>query len=371
MKIALLCSNSGSGGLIKYIEGFLKTETSHNVRLFCGPTLPIPETEIVQIIRTPYAAESGLDLLLNRPLLPQLIQMVDDFAPDAVIFMNGFMRRGLEKYPCLSILHNQLAINQKLLFQQRPLRLVASLLAVRKAVLFSLRAADGMIFLSNASKTETDQYRHLYKDGRVILFGQERADQLNGNRKQNNELIYVSTQFPYKNHKRLLEALGKIKNMGKKFHISFIGCKETAALKEMVKTLRLEDHVTFYGWLSHDKTMEMIKQADVYIHPSLIESTSNGVLEGIGENATIVCSRLDVFTEALGEHAYYFDPLNVDDMANAIAKAMENPKLLSLDMCRNILAPYDYRKGVNDVYEYAAELAHWKSNRPSKKETAQ
>lgn len=361
MKIALLCSDSGSGGLIKYIEGFLKTETSHNVLLFCGPTLPILESEAVQIVRTPYAAESGLDLLLNRPLLPQLIQMVDDFAPDAVIFMNGFMRRGLEKYPCISILHNQLAINPKLLFQQRPLRLVASLLAVRKAVLFSLRTADGMIFLSNASKTETDQCGHHYKDGRVILFGQERADQLNANRKQNNELIYVSTQFPYKNHKRLLEALEKIKNMGKEFHISLIGCKETDTLKEMVQTLRLKDRVTFYGWLSHDKTMEKIQQADVYLHPSLIESTSNGVLEGIGENATIVCSKLDVFTEALGGYAYYFDPLNVDDMAKTIVEAMDNPKLLSLDMCRKILEPYDYRKGVHAVYEYAAELVR-KSN---------
>ena len=66
MKIALLCSDSGSGGLIKYVNSFLETPTSHEVNLYCGLNLGIKDSQYVNIIRTPFANESGMDLILNR-----------------------------------------------------------------------------------------------------------------------------------------------------------------------------------------------------------------------------------------------------------------------------------------------------------------
>jgi glycosyltransferase involved in cell wall biosynthesis len=370
MKIALICSNSGSGGLIKYIQGFLQTQTEHTLRLFCGTTLPIGESDFVEVVRTEHANESGLDLLLGRPLSQGLIELVDDFAPDAVIFMNGFMRKGLEKYPCLSVLHNQLAVDLGLLLKQRPYRLVASLLAVRKAVLYSFGAADGMIFLSEASKKQADQKGYHYRDGRTILFGQEvekaageathaAADDQAASQAPHacRELVYASTYFPYKNHKRLLQAMHKVKERGGTFHLSFIGCKESGALTKQIEKLGLREDVTFCGWMSHEETLRKIREADCYVHASLIESTSNGVLEGVYENSTIVCSGLDVFREALGENAYYFNPKDESDMAEAILRAIEAPIRLTAQQCEEILAPYDYQAGVRGVCAYAEYVA--------------
>lgn len=353
MKIALLCSNSGSGGLIKYIKGFLNTPTSHEIRLYCGKSIPIPESKYVEIIKTEYSEEDGLDLLFTRPLNPKLIELVSEFNPDVVIFLNGYMRKGLEKYPSISILHNELLIRPDLILRQRPLRLVVSLLAARRAVLYTFKNVTGMIFLSQSSQIEADKLGYKYKDGRTILFGQDKRIFIKVDDSNKNEMIYVSTQFPYKNHKKLIKALGLVKKSGADFHVNFVGCKETPYLKKLVKSKKLEENVKFCGWLSYEETTSLITRAKYYLHASVIESTSNGVLEGVNENCTIVCSNIGVFSEALKDKAYYFNPNNVKDMANKIIQAINKPINLSLSDCNEIFKPYDYEDGVKKVYEYA------------------
>ena len=355
MKIALICSDSGSGGLIKYINSFLDTPTENLINLYCGENLGVKNSRYVNIIRTPFANESGKELLLNRPLSQGLIKLVEEFDPEVVVFMNGYMRKGLEKYKCITILHNQLTIDRKLLLKQRPLRLVASMLAVRKAVLYGFKNADGQIFLSHASKIQTDKLGYKYKNGKVILFGHY-AKILREAIPSKKEMVYVSTQFPYKNHKRLLKALSIVKKSHADFHVSFVGCKTPDKLIKLTKKLGLEKNVTFCGWMNHEEVIKTIHGAEIYLHASFIESTSNGVLEGVVEGNTIVCSNLPVFTEAVGDTAYYFNPKKVNEIANAIKKAYENPKPLTIADCEKILKPYDFVNGVRKVYEYAEEI---------------
>ncbi len=355
MKFALICSDAGSGGLLKYIRGFLDTPTEHEVTLYCGKNLAIGESEHVRVVRTELVNESGMDLLLNRPLRPAFVAMVDALRPDAVLFMNGFMRRGLEHYPCLSILHNQLLVDWRLLLCQRPLRLVASLLAVRKALLYTFKHANGNIFLSEASKAGTDAAGYRYQNGRVILFGHDPAGERVGT-PEPREMIYVSTAFPYKNHARLLRALARVKQEEPAFHVSLVGCPATPKLEALAKKLGVADRVTFCGWMSHEEALAAIGRASFYLHPSQIESTSNGVLEGLIPGNTVVCSNIGVFSEALGERAYYFSPNSEEEMASAILAALRTPRPLTAEDCRAICEKYDYRQGVEAVYRYAAEL---------------
>ncbi len=355
MKIALICSDSGSGGLLKYIKGFLETPTDHTVNLYCGKNMLISDSKYINVIRTELANESGMDLLCSRPLRSEFVEMIDFFSPDVVVFMNGWMRKGLEQYKCISILHNQLAVNLKLLLKQKPLKLVGSLLAVRKAVLYSMRSADGMIFLSESSKKDTDRLGYRYKNGKVILFGHE-ARSCQSDSFQPHEMIYVSTQFPYKNHVKLIKALGKVKKVIPEFHVSFVGCRFTAKLEKLVKANGLTKNITFCGWMSHEETLDAIGKAGIYLHASMIESTSNGVLEGLVPGNTIVCSNIGVFMEALGDHAYYFSPYSVEEMASAILKAMQQPKPVSSETCQNICKKYDHMQGVMKVYAYASEI---------------
>ncbi len=357
MRIALICSNSGSGGLLKYIKGFLKTPTIHSVNLYCGNSISIEESRYIHVIRTDFVDETGIDLLLNRPLRSDLVSLIDEFSPDIVIFMNGWMRKGLEHYKCISILHNQLAINWRLLIQQRPMRLVGSMLAVRNAVMYSLKHADGMIFLSEASKKETDDAGHQYKSGKVILFGHE-AQNCRDKEPLPCEMIYVSTQFPYKNHVRLLQALARVKGKHPDFHVSFVGCSKTAKLDKLVKEYNLSSNVSFCGWMSHEETLAVINKASIYLHPSMIESTSNGVLEGVIPGNTIVCSKLDVFYEAIEDRAYYFSSTSIEEMARAIDQAIKHPKPLSVSDCQKICQKYDRQESIDMVYAYAEELVN-------------
>lgn len=352
-KIVLLASNSGSGGLIKYINGFLKyTPEGYDVTLFCGEDLKIQSSEKVNIVRTKYVNESGIDLLLNKRVSSELIEMINEICPDIIVFLNGYMRKGLGKYKSISILHNQLLVDKELLIAQKPIRLVFSLLAARKALLYSFQKATGIIFLSEESKKDTDKRKYKYNNGKIILFGQNTEIQKVHPSRKNN-LIYVSTGFPYKNHVRLLEALALLNKDGVDFFCTIAGCQANEQMKEIITKNDLDSKVSVIGWVDHSKVKEMILDNDFYVHASLIESTSNGVLEGVQEGMTIVCSNIGVFKEALQDKAYYFNPMDRYDIASAIKKALENPRALSMSECDEIMMPYNYENAIKEVFEYA------------------
>ena len=124
-------------------------------------------------------------------------------------------------------------------------------------------------------------------------------------------------------------------------------------MKEIINKNNLDSKVNIVGWVDHSKINEMILDNDFYVHASLIESTSNGVLEGVQEGMTIVCSNIGVFTEALQDKAYYFNPMDRYDIASAIKKAFKNPRALSVSECDEIMIPYNYEHAIKEVFEYA------------------
>lgn len=357
MKIALICSDTASGGLIKYIDQFVKVKTQHEVVLFCGKNLNIKNSDYITIKKNNFSLERGRDLFFNKKLNKNLIVMIDRFNPDIVIFMNGYIRRGLEKYKTISILHNQLTINKNLLFKQRPFKLIISLLIARKAVIYSLKKANGIIFLSKASKQETDKYGYKYNDGIVIKFGHDMALLHNNYNDEKSQMIYVSTFYPYKNHNKLVESLVELKKYTNNFHLNLIGFVPSDSFRRKIKKLGLSKYITFYGWLTHDQTIELILQSNIYIHSSLIESTGNGVLEGVVVGNTIVCSNINVFKETLGDNAIYFDPHDVNSITNALIRAIKEPKILNKEYCEKIIKNHNYIDSVSDVYKYAEKIA--------------
>ena len=165
MKIVMIAGDGGSGGLIGYIKGLISTDSmpaNFEIILFCGPNLFKKFKDLktkIKLISTEFAQEKGIDVVVNRYLPKELIKKIDAEKPDVIFFMNGYVRKGLEKYPNVMVLHNQLYIDNYEFLRMGKTIKTLKLFAFRFAVRRSMKKADGVIFLSEFSKKQTDEKR--------------------------------------------------------------------------------------------------------------------------------------------------------------------------------------------------------------------
>lgn len=374
MKIVMISGNGGSGGLIGYIKGLLSFHYNPEeveVVLFCGRNLAKKLETVktpVRIIGTKHAAEKGIDIVLNRPLHPKLIEKIKYEEPDVVFFLNGYIRKGLEMYPNLMTLHNQLYIDFFQLARHGFSKIALSLIAFRFAVTRSMRKADGVIFLSEFSKNQTDQKRIHYNNGIVIPFGFEKENRttdirvLSSNKKI--KLIYISAIFPYKNHLNLLKAISELKSEGYNIELYLVGQKVKPYYKKIEKaiaTLDLKKEVILHDWVDHERIKHLIDISDIFIYASSTETTGYGLLEGMARGALIASSNQAGFPSMLKDGGVYFEPKNIESIKKAIEYLIGLSSEERIKLRENALeysSEYSWEKAAQQHYEYFSSIKY-------------
>jgi glycosyltransferase involved in cell wall biosynthesis len=342
MKIAMIAGNGGSGGLIAYIKGLITANVvpeNAEIKLFCGTSLAENLDEVADRIKihpTNLANESGKDIVLNRPLNKKFIEIIDIYNPEIVVFLNGYIRKGLEHYPNVMILHNQLYVDNKQLWRQGVSKLTLILLAFRHHVRKSMRNSSGVIFLSNASRMQAKDKRLKYKKSKVTYFGLEQE-----NRKGFFEekplntpinMIYISAIYPYKNQIELVKGLSLLKKDKVDFRLHLVGIADPKTKKKLISVIKqnhLQDNVVFYDWVRHDDIKKMIDSSDIFLYPSSIETTGYGLMEGMGRGIPIASSDTECFREILGDGGIYFNPNDSMSIYSAVKTLINDKQLRS------------------------------------------
>lgn len=106
--------------------------------------------------------------------------------------------------------------------------------------------------------------------------------------------------------------------------------------EEYVRSLRplLGDDVDLLGRCDRARLDELYRDCAVFINGSVHEGASNAVLEAIGRDCPVILSGIAENRDfALAEHAY-FDPLDPDAIARAIAAAVARPGDFRVDRSR-------------------------------------
>ncbi|MEO8885786.1 MAG: glycosyltransferase family 1 protein [Mucilaginibacter sp.] len=85
--------------------------------------------------------------------------------------------------------------------------------------------------------------------------------------------------------------------------------------------------VIFTGYLSDTELRDYYKNAIALIYPSLAEGFGLPVLEAFYNNCPLLCSNTSSLPEIAGDAALYFEPLDQQDMASAMVKFYDSPKL--------------------------------------------
>lgn len=91
-------------------------------------------------------------------------------------------------------------------------------------------------------------------------------------------------------------------------------------LNELEKLFK-KDHVKRLGFVSDEDLVAIYNLASVYCQPSFAEGFGLPVLEALACGTAVACSRTHSLPEIAGKAAVYFDPYNIEDMAEAIKSA--------------------------------------------------
>jgi glycosyltransferase involved in cell wall biosynthesis len=148
-------------------------------------------------------------------------------------------------------------------------------------------------------------------------------------------LLYVGAINPHKNLESLLRALAELRKTGVLgWHLALVGeyardstlgChREIVALR---RELGLEENVSLTGFVSDEDLALLYNAASIFVLPSLDEGFGLPVVEAMACGLPVATSARGSLPELIGDAGLNFDPLDVSDIARAIARLLGDSDL--------------------------------------------
>ncbi|WP_224485305.1 glycosyltransferase family 4 protein [Robertkochia aurantiaca] len=148
----------------------------------------------------------------------------------------------------------------------------------------------------------------------------EDKDKSHGNNK--NYILTVSSHHPRKNFKNLISAFNLMSQ--EDLFLYIIGNNNNNFNSNIdYKTV---DNVRFLENISDNELVDYYKGAKLFVFASFYEGFGIPIIEAMSMGVPVCVSDIPVFHEVCGSSAYYFDPHDVEDMANKIHKSLVSPK---------------------------------------------
>ncbi|MBI4135638.1 glycosyltransferase family 4 protein [Candidatus Uhrbacteria bacterium] len=98
-------------------------------------------------------------------------------------------------------------------------------------------------------------------------------------------------------------------------------------VKAYVEKNGLTGRVGFLGLVSHDRLIELMKEAQLFVFSSMLESCPHTLIEAMACGAPIVSSNSPPMPEICADAALYFDPNTPDDIAHKIEQGLTDEAL--------------------------------------------
>ncbi len=176
-------------------------------------------------------------------------------------------------------------------------------------------------------------------------------------------ILAVGTIEPRKNLSRLLDALQLLRQRGDDVRLVVVGGKGWlyGGFFRHLEELQLGDAVLLPGYVPDADLPAVYSAAKVFVLPSLYEGFGLSVLEAMACGTAAVCSRASSLPEMGGDAAQYFDPTDVEEMAEAI-EAVWHDEALRTEMGRRGLAQaarFSWARAAEEtmaVYQHAMSL---------------
>ncbi|MDR1279018.1 MAG: glycosyltransferase family 4 protein [Treponema sp.] len=144
-------------------------------------------------------------------------------------------------------------------------------------------------------------------------------------------ILYVSRiDFPVKNHIRLIAAFGIFKERTKHPHrlvLAGVDSQGAEKIKAAAAASPWRNDIFFTGHFPLKNLPELYSGADFAVFPSMYEGFGMGVLEAMASGVPVACARAASLPETADNAALYFDPVDVEDMADRMVTLTSNREL--------------------------------------------
>lgn len=234
--------------------------------------------------------------------------------------------------------------------------------------------ADAIITISQHSKHEISQRFHVPAEHITVTY--EAADALPepvttgilaAKGVQSPYLLYVGNAYPHKNLERLLQAWAIAHKTSPDAWLVMVGKQDffSNRLRQWAEAEKIP-HIVWFGFASEAELSALYRQAQAYFFPSLSEGFGLPGLEAMTAGTPVFAAKASCLPEVYGDAAHYFDPLNVQSIADSMRTAMydtlERQRLIAAG--RQRLTTFSWERMARQTLE-VYQRAHAREPRPT------
>jgi len=231
-----------------------------------------------------------------------------------------------------------------------------------------------MVFAeSEAGKTELLKYTNIdEKKIKVVpLFAgdcvnvkseaQKEAQFLSKNHLEKQKFFFYPAQFwAHKNHVGLLQAFATFVEQYPNYKLVFTGSDKgnLKYIQSLVSELKLEKKVLFLGFLSIEQISILYNNATSLIMATYLGPSNMPPIEAMELGCPVICSDLKGHREILGNAAIYFNPLDKEELCNAMTEMVKNRSFYKKAIEKqNRHSLFKIENSIKKMNEYFKEIA--------------
>ena len=139
--------------------------------------------------------------------------------------------------------------------------------------------------------------------------------------------LAVGNLQPRKNLIRLIGAIRSVAAQGIDLDLLVVGPEHYRAEEVLGEAREAAERIKFTGYITDRQLAACYSCASVFAFPSLFEGFGIPLLEAMAHGVPVVCSKAGAFPEVCGDAALYFDPLDVDSIADALTRVVKDGAL--------------------------------------------
>jgi len=203
---------------------------------------------------------------------------------------------------------------------------------VRHALQFVHNKSDAVIAVSNYMRSKAGTYGLNIRTIKVIPNSVD-IGQFSLPRKAS-KIITIATIRRLVPEKRIDDLIRAVKAMPlflrKKTRLWIIGDgPERKKLEALAKSYGLEQYITFWGMVQHDKIPFFLSQIDIYVNPSVQEGMATANIEAMAAGCCVIAANGvgndEVITD--GVDGFLYEPRNIKQLAEKIESLIADKKL--------------------------------------------
>ena len=166
-------------------------------------------------------------------------------------------------------------------------------------------------------------------------------------------ILYLGWIVKTKGIEELLSAWKQIKETLPAWRLKLVGPASEAYLKALTEQDLLND-VDLIGELPHDKAMQYMQKAGIFVLPSYSEGFPNVILEAMALQVPVIATRVGSLPEMLDDDEGLISPQNISDLADQLTK------LATSEQQRTQIAEKLYQRAIRN-YEISIVYKQYKA----------